>query len=319
MRDKNKDAYWFSHDSNAKDDPKCMLLIDQLGLEGYGIYWVLIEILRDQPDFSYPLALIPAIAKRYGTTVPKVETVVTGFGLFEIRDDRFFYSPSLVSRLLTWKEKQDRRTAAALKANLTRWGEKKQLPESGRNPVGIQTESEGNPNLSHRIEENRIEENNNSSSSPKGSELSPCPTDTESGSSEEERMFPEEKEGKPVEGVLSKKQCQQVVDYWNRTVVASQSSLSIVKVLTDDRVSKIRVRWKEFSEMGNPVEVCKVVFEKTNGSKFLQGDNVKGWKASFDWLFTNGKNWTKVYEGNYEDKVPVKQTSTKDVNASWNR
>ena len=41
----SKDAYYFSHDSNAKDDPKCMVLIDQLGLEGYGIFWVLIETL----------------------------------------------------------------------------------------------------------------------------------------------------------------------------------------------------------------------------------------------------------------------------------
>ena len=33
-----KDAYYFSHDANAQDDPKCMLLIDQMGLEGYGIF-----------------------------------------------------------------------------------------------------------------------------------------------------------------------------------------------------------------------------------------------------------------------------------------
>ena len=37
----SKDAYYFTHDSNAKDDPKCALLIDQLGMEGYGIYWML--------------------------------------------------------------------------------------------------------------------------------------------------------------------------------------------------------------------------------------------------------------------------------------
>ena len=42
---------YFPHDSNAKDDPKCMVLIDQLGMEGYGIYWVLIE-LRDTTDAS---------------------------------------------------------------------------------------------------------------------------------------------------------------------------------------------------------------------------------------------------------------------------
>ena len=35
-----KDAYYFSHYSNAKDDFKCMLLIEELGLEGYGIFWI---------------------------------------------------------------------------------------------------------------------------------------------------------------------------------------------------------------------------------------------------------------------------------------
>ncbi|MFR4036304.1 MAG: Lin1244/Lin1753 domain-containing protein [Butyricimonas faecalis] len=57
----SKDAYYFTHDSNAKDDPKCALLIDQLGMEGYGIYWMLIEVLRDQPDYKYPLALLPSL------------------------------------------------------------------------------------------------------------------------------------------------------------------------------------------------------------------------------------------------------------------
>ena len=144
MKDNNnKDAYWFSHDSNAKDDPKCVLLIDQLGLEGYGIYWVLVEILREQPDFSYPLSLVPAIAKRYGTSAPKVETVIRNFGLFEIREDKFFYSTSLISRVLAFKEKQNRRSAAALRANVERWRkvrETKQLgqgEESERNPNGI--------------------------------------------------------------------------------------------------------------------------------------------------------------------------------------
>ena len=59
-------AYYFSHDSNAKDDPKCMLLIDQLGLEGYGIFWILIEVLREQPEYRYPIDLVPILA-RIGT------------------------------------------------------------------------------------------------------------------------------------------------------------------------------------------------------------------------------------------------------------
>ena len=32
MSQNKKDAFYFSHDSDAKDDPKCMLLIEELGL-----------------------------------------------------------------------------------------------------------------------------------------------------------------------------------------------------------------------------------------------------------------------------------------------
>jgi hypothetical protein len=93
-----KDAYYFSHDSNAKDDPKCVLLIEQLGLEGYGIYWVLIETLRDQPEYKYPIVLIGALARRYNTTAEKMKAVVNGYGLFTV-DENDFFSLSLIRRM----------------------------------------------------------------------------------------------------------------------------------------------------------------------------------------------------------------------------
>lgn len=101
-----KDAYYFSHDSNAKDDPKCVLLIEQLGAEGYGIFWILIETLRDQPNYKYPLALIPAIARRYNTTAEKMKTVVMQYGLFQIEDDKFFFSDSLNRRMESFEHRK---------------------------------------------------------------------------------------------------------------------------------------------------------------------------------------------------------------------
>lgn len=94
-----KDAYYFSHDSNAKDDPKCVMLIETLQLEGYGIFWMLVETLRDQPDYKYPLQLIPALARRYNTTSEKLKAVIMNFGLFEVEKDTFFYSESLIRRM----------------------------------------------------------------------------------------------------------------------------------------------------------------------------------------------------------------------------
>ena len=104
-----KDAYYFSHDSNAKDDPKIMMVIEEMGMEGYGIFWVLIEALRDQPGYIYPIRLLPALARRYNTTHAKVETVVRNYGLFSINDEAFFYSESLMRRMEKLDEKRKKR------------------------------------------------------------------------------------------------------------------------------------------------------------------------------------------------------------------
>lgn len=124
----SKDAYYFTHDSNAKDDPKCALLIDQLGMEGYGIYWMLIEVLRDQPDYKYPLALLPSLARKYNTTPQKIEAVVRGYQLFAVEGGVVFMSETLVKRMCAWEENKTRRSLAAKKAIESRWNKVKELP-----------------------------------------------------------------------------------------------------------------------------------------------------------------------------------------------
>ena len=103
----SKDAYYFPHDSNAKDDPKCVMLIEQLGLEGYGIYWMLIETLRDQPDYTYPTKLLRSLARRYNTTFEKVNVVVFNYDLFIIKDEQIFFSQSLVNRMIPLERKRE--------------------------------------------------------------------------------------------------------------------------------------------------------------------------------------------------------------------
>jgi len=85
-----KDAYYFSHDANAQDDPKCMILIDQLGMEGYGIFWGLVEKLRAEKNYKLPILVCQSFARRWSTSKEKIEAVVRNFGLFVIEDDVFF-------------------------------------------------------------------------------------------------------------------------------------------------------------------------------------------------------------------------------------
>lgn len=110
-----KDTCYFSHDANAKDDYKCMLLIDQMGLEGYGIFWVLVETLREQKDYKYPLQLVPSLARKYNTTQAKMETVINAYGLFELDGQNFFFSGSLNRRMAHMEHKREKIIAASQK------------------------------------------------------------------------------------------------------------------------------------------------------------------------------------------------------------
>jgi len=157
-----KDAYYFPHDSNAKDDPKCVLLIEELQLEGYGIYWILIETLREQPDFKYPMKLIPALARRYFTSKEKMTAVIKGYGLFKIEGDEFFYSESLMRRMEIVNEKREKAKIAGIKSGEARRAKAltiKEIMNDEQTMNGCSTDVEQNTN--NKSKENKNKENKN--------------------------------------------------------------------------------------------------------------------------------------------------------------
>ena len=79
---KNK-SYYFSHDYNAANDTKVLFLRHQLGMEGYGIYWFIIERLADAGG-KLPIELIPVLAMQMQSTDIKVKGVIMQFDLFKI-------------------------------------------------------------------------------------------------------------------------------------------------------------------------------------------------------------------------------------------
>lgn len=82
-------------------------------------------------------------------------------------------------------------------------------------------------------------------------------------------------------------------------------SLPRVLKLTDKRKIKVRVR---FEEMKFSYETLQKVFDKCEASYFMRGDNKRGWKADFDWIFTNSQNWVKVLEGKYDNQTNIYNT-----------
>jgi len=98
-----KDAYYFSHDYNARKDPKCIALIKDFGMSGYGLYWCLIEVMYEQGGKvkKFP-ALFNALAHEFKTSekniTRQIEAMLNKFELLT-QDEKFIWSESVLDRL----------------------------------------------------------------------------------------------------------------------------------------------------------------------------------------------------------------------------
>jgi len=119
----NKDAYYFSHDCNARNDEKVLALRMKLGWEGYGLYWAIIEKLREAKDYELSMDF-NLISFDLRTDNQKIKSIVTGFGLFSIDEENsVFYSHSLKNRMI-FKEAKSKKASEAAKK---RWRQEKDL------------------------------------------------------------------------------------------------------------------------------------------------------------------------------------------------
>lgn len=277
----NKDAYWFKHDSNAKDDPKCVLLIEQLGLEGYGIYWVLIEMLRDQPNYRYPLALIPAIARRYNTTAEKMKTVIQSYGLFDFDEEDFFFSSSLRERMALYDGKREQARLAAQ----VRWGTNADAmrTHSRRIADALPAQSNSNAIREDKTREDKIREDEIREDEPAADNEGHL-----SGHNESTKQVPYEK----------------IKDLFNNIC----TSYSQVRLMSERRKETVRARFKQYGG----IDTFEELFKTAEASDFLKGKNNRKWKADFDWLIKEA-NMTKVLEGRYNNTEEKQDAGVPDL------
>lgn len=118
-----KETFYFSHDSNARNDVKIIKLRRQLGMEGYGIYWALIEMLRDAPDNRLPIESIDDIAFSINCSKEKVDAVIRGYDLFMILDETFF-SERLIRSMQSYKQLKAAKSKAGKVGMEKRWKQK---------------------------------------------------------------------------------------------------------------------------------------------------------------------------------------------------
>ena len=109
-----KDAYYFSHDSNAHKDPKCIRLRRLAGMSAYGLFWCVIEMLRDAPENKIPLESRDDILFELRCETKEWDALFQS-GLI-VKDEEFFWSESLLRRMDRYHGIVEKRTQAGKKS-----------------------------------------------------------------------------------------------------------------------------------------------------------------------------------------------------------
>ncbi|MBC2575199.1 Lin1244/Lin1753 domain-containing protein [Peptostreptococcus canis] len=112
---------YFSHDSNARNSDKIIKLRMKLGMEGYGIYFALLERLRDEKEYK-SLRDYEILAFDFRVDVEKIRSVVEDFDLFEISEDgNSFYSKGFLERMEIKDSIKKKRSDAGKKGAEKKW------------------------------------------------------------------------------------------------------------------------------------------------------------------------------------------------------
>lgn len=148
----SKDAYYFSHDANARNDEKIISLRMKLGWEGYGIYWALIEMLRESNGYELEMDY-NRIAFALTSDSETIKDVVTSYDLFDFKGTTFF-STSLKSRM----EFKDLKSKKARDSANARWNKSERNANAlDSQCIGNAKERKGKGNKEKEIEQRKME------------------------------------------------------------------------------------------------------------------------------------------------------------------
>lgn len=277
------------------------------GLAGVGAYWCIVEQLY-QNGGKLPLEECESIAFALHTDTQSIESIITEFDLFH-NDGIIFWSDSINKRIIRRQEIAESRKRAAE----TRW----------KNAIAMQMQPNCKTHAIPGISDNGISEEK---SGENGVDLIGKDANAVQKHPKSLQMQCNEIDlnNKDINNISSCEQESETdvspkVDF-DRIINLYHSickSYPRILKLTDDRKQKIRIRFVK--EMKCDFALLESVFRKMEDSKFMRGNNPRGWKATFDWLFKNEKNWLKVAEGNYENRSggAAKRVSIPNANDEW--
>jgi hypothetical protein len=123
-----KESFYFTHDYNSRMDEKIKLLIRKHGMQGYGIYWAIIEDLYNNTNVLR--TYYDGIAYDLRVEQDVVKSIINDFDLFVINGETFG-SLSVERRLNERKEKSIKARESISK----RWANNTNVQKSDTNVI----------------------------------------------------------------------------------------------------------------------------------------------------------------------------------------
>lgn len=130
-----KQTYYFSHDGNARNDDRIIAVRLNHGMEGYGIYFAILERLLESSDFM-SVKDYNIIAFDLRVSAGLVKKIVEDYELFSFSDDgKYFYSESFNRRMIPLEELRVKRSEAGKKGNAKRWNNPDDIAERSQSDI----------------------------------------------------------------------------------------------------------------------------------------------------------------------------------------
>lgn len=278
-----KNAYYFPHDSNARHDPKILKMRSHYKLEGLGLYWAIIEMMREQEDYYLPIdeESIAGYALDLNCSIETlnsfIKDCVSNYNLFQ-SDNNIIWSDSLIRRMANFDEKSLQGQEAAL----IRWGKNKTHNE--RNADALPTQSDG------RKQENSDENIN----SPDTNNASALPTQSDGNA---KRLDNIKRDNKRLDNII-------LPDFLD-------------KELWDDFLEMRKKKKIPFTERAIKLLIKKLTEFNDNGfdpNKSLESSIISGWTGVFPY---RGDNYGTHKENNSNNGNKSYNNPDKFINGKY--
>lgn len=276
-------SYYFKHDCNARQDEKILALRMKHGWEGYGLYWALIERLRESANYSC-VCDYNLIAYDLRSDANKIKSIIEDFRLFDFATDenrgKLLYSRRLLEDMYLKDDAREAKVEAGKKGAEAK--KKKADPK--------QCLSTPQADLKHTL-------------SSAEAELKHTLSTPQAKRKEEEKKknITTTTNARESEVDFSKFATSEAMRIWNNTVSEPMQAIAVMQGSRRELViSRLESAGISLEDTEAISQWLRKTIEGVTKSMYCRGGGQDGWIADFDWLFSSDDNCLKSYEGRYK-------------------